>query len=383
MNKKGGFLWYVLVAVMALVLIVIIGLAVAKNNENTKSSESESSQIESETDTDTETETGTEGATGSETESETETETESQTETESEIVIDPVPVGEGKDLFVMFGVDSRSDKLGKGTRSDSIMLVSVNHDTKQVKVVSIYRDCMLYQEGKGYKKISNAHSYGGPTFAMSVLNENLDLNLTNYCTVNFNAVGDLIDQVGGVEQDITSAEVKYINGYIDETNNVRGTNSPHITEPGTYLLDGTQAVAYSRIRYTAGSDYKRTERQRTILFKVFEKSKELSLTKRLNLVNQMLKEINTNYSEEEMLKLIYYISEYEITTMTAYPRVFYGGSVDGSWVEVPVTLIDMNTALHRILLDNNNYVPSARVEEISAVLRGKVKGANINQGDGE
>ncbi|MBO5096912.1 MAG: LCP family protein [Agathobacter sp.] len=318
------------------------------------------------------------------TDTETEPESESESETESEIA-PPEPQGDGSELFVMFGVDSRSDKLGKGTRSDSIMLISVNHDAKQVKVVSIYRDCMLYQnydgKEKGYKKISNAHSYYGPEGAISVLNENLDLNIENYCTVNFNAVGDLIDQVGGVEMDITSSEVKYINGYIDETNKVRGTNSPHITEPGTYTLDGTQAVAYSRIRYTAGSDYKRTERQRTVLFKVFEKSKSMSTSQRLNIVDKLLKEINTSYTQDELLVLIYYMSEYEISTMTAYPKVFYGGSVDGSWVEVPCTLVDMNIELHKILLSEDNYTPSERVKEISETLRNKVKGPNIDQRD--
>jgi len=172
-----------------------------------------------------------------------------------------------------------------------------------------------------------------------------------------------------------------INGYIDETNKVCGTNSPHITEPGTYTLDGTQAVAYSRIRYTAGSDYKRTERQRTVLFKVFEKSKTMSTSQRLNIVDKLLKEINTSYTQDELLVLIYYMSEYEISTMTAYPKVFYGGSVDGSWVEVPCTLVDMNAELHKILLSEDNYTPSERVKEISETLRNKVKGPNIDQRD--
>lgn len=98
---------------------------------------------------------------------------------------------------------------------------------------------------------------------------NLGLDETYSSLGQKNSVADLIDDMGGVDQDIDSAEVQYINGYIDEVNRVRGTSSPHITSAGNYLLDGTQAVAYSRIRYTAGGDYKRTERQRTILFKVF------------------------------------------------------------------------------------------------------------------
>ncbi len=366
-GKKGGFLWTVLVVALVLILVVIAGVAVAKrgfgdNNPTDTGNSQAGSNSEDMNNTQN---------------SQTDTEPESETESEPE----PVPQGDGSETFVLFGVDSRSDKLGKGTRSDSIMLINVNHDSKEVKVVSIYRDCMVYQEGKGYKKISNAHSYGGPEFALSVINENFDFNIEKYCTLNFNAVGDLIDEVGGVEMDITEAEVKYINSYIDETNKVRGTSSAHITEPGNYTLDGTQAVAYSRIRYTAGSDYKRTERQRTVLFKVFEKAKVMGTGDRIKIAEQLLDEINTNYSQDELLILLYHISEYEITTMTAYPKVFYGGSVDGSWVEVPVTLVDMNTDLHEVLLGETDYKPSARVEEISKVLRSKVSGANIDQRD--
>lgn len=372
-HKKGGFLWNVLIVALLLVLIVLVGVSIFKKNPDAgEDSQKPNTQTQSETDTDSE---------GVSSEDEGQSNTETESETESQIVVEPPVEDDGSETFVMFGVDSRSDKLGKGTRSDSIMIINVNHDKGEVKVVSIYRDCMVYQEGKGYKKITNAHSYFGPEGALEVINENFDLNIEKYTTVNFNAVGDLIDMVGGVEQDITEAEVKYINGYIDETNGVRGTSSAHITEPGTYLLDGTQAVAYSRIRYTAGSDYKRTERQRTILFKVFEKSKTLSVTDRLSLAQKMLKEINTNYKEDEMLSLIYYISKYDIVTMTAYPQVFYGGSVDGSWVEVPCTLIDMNAGLHEALFGTTDYKPSARVEEISQTLRNKVTKPNIDMRD--
>lgn len=373
-EKKSSLLWNILVIALVLTLVIIVGVAVAKNNSNTGNSEGSSNS---------QTDTGSESIGDSESSQDSQTENGGQKETDSEPAVtpEPVPQGDGSETFVMFGVDSRSDQLGKGTRSDSIMLINVNHDSKQVKVVSIYRDCMLYQEGKGYKKISNAHSYGGPEYAVSVLNENFDLAIKDYCTVNFNAVGDLIDQVGGVQMDITAAEIKYINDYIDQVNGVRGTSSAHITEPGTYTLDGTQAVAYSRIRYTAGSDYKRTERQRTVLFKVFEKSKAMKTEERLEVVDKLLGEINTSYSQDELLVLIYYMSEYEITTMTAYPKVFYGGSVDGSWVEVPVTLIDMNKDLHKVLLGETDYTPSARVEQISQALRNKVSGANIDQRD--
>lgn len=380
--KKGAMLWNILIVALVVVLIAIVGISVYKNQNSGQGTEDESQQeSQSESASEDESQSGTEE--GSETESGSDTEGGSETETESKDpeVIVPKPQGDGSEVFVLFGVDSRSDQLGKGTRSDSIMIVSVNHKTEKVRVVSIYRDCMVYQQGKGYKKISNAHSYGGPTFALDVINENFDLDIEKYTTVNFNAVGDLIDKVGGVEQDITEAEVKYINGYIDETNKVRGTSSAHITKAGTYVLDGTQAVAFSRIRYTAGSDYKRTERQRTILFKVFEKAKNMNVIDRLDLAKDMLGEINTNYKEDELLSLLYHLSKYEITTMTAFPQVFYGGTVDGSWVEVPCTLIDMNAGLHKALFDVTEYNPSTRVQELSRVLRNKVSGPNIDMRD--
>ncbi len=282
----------------------------------------------------------------------------------------------GTETIALFGVDSRSNGTGKGTRSDSLMVAYVDHDNETVKVASIYRDTMVHIEGHGYEKITHAHSYGGVELAVSTLNENFDLDITHYLTVNFNSVADLIDDMGGVDQDIDSAEVQYINGYIDEVNRVRGTSSPHITSAGNYLLDGTQAVAYSRIRYTAGGDYKRTERQRTILFKVFQTAKTLSTTQKIELMNKMMGEINTDYPSDEMLVLLHYLSQYKIEAMDAFPKVFYGGLVGKAWVEVPITLIDMNAAMHEFLYNETDYQPSAAVTEYNSVLQGKASSAN-------
>ena len=144
---------------------------------------------------------------------------------------------------------------------------------------------------------------------MDTLNKNLDLDIKNYVTVNFNTVGEIIDEVGGIVQDIDASEAKVINGYIDEVNKVRGTSSSHIDSAGTYTLDGTQAVAYSRIRYTAGGDYKRAERQRTVLFKIFSKAQELDKAKKIDIAKSMLDKINTNYLESEVLRLLSKITE--------------------------------------------------------------------------
>lgn len=366
-EKKGSVLWVILLAVLVCVLVVIIGIAVHKNSGNTDTQPEQGSHEQQKPNGDSQTsQNGTEGETNAGSEKGSEKESESESDV-------PLPVpdkSEGKELFVIFGVDSRSNKLGKGTRSDSIMLVSMNHDAKEIKVVSIYRDCMLYQEGKGYKKVSNAHSYGGPSFALSVLNENFDLNLKNYVTVNFGGVQKLVDKIGGVEIELSQKEVNTINASCSE----------QLDGPGVHRLNGEQALAFSRIR-KIDNDYVRTERQREVLFEIFKTSKNMSEKERVNLALEMIGDINTSYKSEDIVSLLYYMSEYEITTMTAYPRIFYGGIVDSSWVEVPCTLIDMNTKLHEILLGETDYTPSERVKEISKTLRDKVSGPNTNQKD--
>ena len=291
--------------------------------------------------------------------SESESEPDTDTETEPDA---PEGSAEGTETFAIFGVDSRTNQLGKGTRSDSIMLVYVNHDEGTVKVASIYRDCMVHIEGKGYEKITHAHGYGGPALAISTINENFDLNIEKYVTVNFNAMTELVDSLGGVEVELTDKEAEAMK---DE----------RFTGAGTYLLDGSEALKFSRIR-KIDTDYKRTERQREVLFKIFEKSKDLSYGEKFKLVENMLEKINTNYSQDEILVLLYSLSKYEITEMGAFPQVFYGGTVEGAWVEVPCTLIDMNAALHEFLYGTTEYTPSEKVEEYSAVIRQKVDGPN-------
>lgn len=282
----------------------------------------------------------------------------------------------GTEDFAIFGVDSRSNQLEKGTRSDSIMVVRVDHDAKTVRIVSIFRDCMMNIEGHGYQKVTHAHAFGGPELAVDTLNKNLDLNIQHYVTMNFNSVGDIVDEVGGIVQDIDDSEAGVINGYIDEVNNVRGTSSAHITSAGTYTLDGTQAVAFSRIRYTAGGDYKRAERQRTVLFKVFESAKEMNTAAKIKLVSDMIGNVNTDYDTDEILSVFKNLSEYTIEESTAYPQVFYGGKVDGAWVEVPTSLVDMATGVHQFLYGETDYTPSATVSEYSNVMSGKVSGPN-------
>ena len=171
----------------------------------------------------------------------------------NKVEIDKTELGisENKNLtgyrnVAIFGVDSRDDDYGTGNRSDCIIIASINNETHDVNLISVYRDTYVQVEGHGLDKITHAYSYGEAPLALKTLNENLDLNITEFVTVNFDAVADAVDALGGIKMNITSAEIEYINGYIDETSKVTGKKSKHITSAGTYMLDGVQAVAYSR-----------------------------------------------------------------------------------------------------------------------------------------
>lgn len=276
---------------------------------------------------------------------------------------------EGTETFLIFGVDSREKNLDKGTRSDSIIVVNMNHKTKEIRIASIFRDTYVAIEEHGMDKINHAHSYGGPQLAMDTVNQNFDLNAEKYLTINFRNVSELIDDIGGIEMEITAEEAQYINDYIDELNKIEKKDSAHITKAGMYTLDGVQAVAYTRIRYTAGGDYKRSERQRTILLKVFEKAKELDSDKMLALADKFMNEINTNYSSGDAMEILYYLSKYKVVDSKAFPTRLWGGKIDGVWYGVPVTLESNAKELHEFLYPEEKYKVSEHVKEISNQIR--------------
>ena len=228
---------------------------------------------------------------------------------ENAIGIDEKTVNQlkGYKNIALLGIDSRADDYGLGNRSDCIIIASINQQTKDVKLISVYRDTYLQVEENGKKKldkVTHAYSYGGAQNTLLALNTNLDLNIKEYVTVNFDAVITAVNVLGGISIDIDSSELKYINSYIDATSKSSGVPSEHITKTGIQELDGVQAVAYSRIRYTAGGDYKRTERMRTVVEAMVTRAKTLSTTQLINVANAILPRVSTNISKTEILKLV-------------------------------------------------------------------------------
>ena len=172
---------------------------------------------------------------------------------------------EGYTNYAFFGIDSQTGSMAdRGNRSDSIIVVSINNSTKDVKLLSVYRDTYVSINGN-YSKINAAYSWGGPELAISTINRNLDLNIEKYATVNFKILANIVDAVGGIEVKVDKSILKNLNNYIKDMNRINGGHSSKIPSAGTYTFDGNQAVAYSRIRYTAGGDLARAGRQREVL----------------------------------------------------------------------------------------------------------------------
>ena len=206
--------------------------------------------------------------------------------------------------IALLGIDSRADDYGIGNRSDCIIIASINQKTKDVKLISVYRDTYMQVEERGKEtldKVTHAYAYGGAQNTLKTLNTNLDLNISEFVTVNFDAVIAAVDALDGITIKIEKNEIKYINDYIDATSQSSGVKSKHITSAGEQVLDGVQAVSYSRIRYTEGGDYKRTERMRDVLNAMVKKAKTLNISQLNNLANEILPRISTNIPASEII----------------------------------------------------------------------------------
>lgn len=269
--------------------------------------------------------------------------------------------------IALFGLDSREGELDGGVRSDTIMIASINNDTNDVKIVSVYRDTLLQQADGGYEKANAAYN-AGPEAAIALLNRNLDLDIKNYVTVNFNSLADVIDLLGGVEVELTEEEVYWTNGYCAETSQVVGRDTTELTTPGLQTLDGIQAVSFARIRYTSGDDFKRAHRQRIVLDQVIKKAQSANIFTLNKIIDKVFPEISTSLDAKKMMGIAAHALDYKIGEMTGFPfNVTTSENVSGhkgSYV-VPIGLADNVSQLHALLFANEAYQPSEKVQEIS------------------
>ena len=235
-------------------------------------------------------------------------------------------ISEGYMNFVVFGCDSttngingRGTSLVSGTNTDVIMIISINKDTGDMKMVSVYRDTIFYMPDDGsYNKVNQAVAKWDVNSAVACLNQNLDLTLTDYVSVNWKAVALAINLLGGIEVDVPESMMSYINGYITETVQGTGIGSVQLTHSGVQTLDGVQAVAYCRVRYI-DNDYNRTARQRAVVEKMVEKAKTADLATLMGIADAVFKETATSFELNEVLEMCGLIYKLNITDTKGYP----------------------------------------------------------------
>ena len=284
--------------------------------------------------------------------------------------------------IALFGVDKRTGDEGMYGNSDTAIIASINNDTKEVRLVSLYRDTYMRvdedRDGNGiYSKCNSAYLRGGPVQAINMINTNMDLDIQNYVSVNFSAMATVVDCLGGLDIPMSYEEIEHMNNHCVETSEQTGLDYTPIEKPdpapedqskiiGTYHLNGVQVTAYCRIRQTASGDQGRTERQRLVLDMLADKAKSASFGTLSKIVDKVFPLIQTNFSKSELIKLGTSILDYNMGENTGFPVDYVMGAdqtepVTGLDCIIPTTLETNVKYLHEFLFSDEDYQPSETV----------------------
>ena len=268
--------------------------------------------------------------------------------------------------IAVFGVDSRDGNLGKGALADVDLICSINKETGEIKLVSVFRDTYLkIDDNDTYFKMNEAYFKGGPKQALSTLNTNLDLDIDDYVTFNWKAVADTINILGGIDLEISDSEFKYINSFITETVESTGVASVHLASAGMNHLDGVQAVAYARLRLM-DTDFNRTARQRKVITLAMEKARNADFAVLNNILVTVFPQVSTNLGIDDMIPLAKNVKKYHIGETSGFPFAHAETKINKRDSVIPLTLESNVIQLHEFLFGVTDFKPSSTVKTISA-----------------
>ncbi|WP_418223318.1 LCP family protein [Clostridium isatidis] len=208
-----------------------------------------------------------------------------------------------KDVTLIALLGSDFSEYYETSASDATMILAIDKKNNKIKLCSLMRDIYLDLPQGGKMNLNYTILDGGPASLLKTVNYNFDLAIDKFVQVDLERLPKIIDALGGVEMEITEDELQHINAYIDNIDKNNGTNTEHITTAGRQLLNGTQASAYCRIRYTAGRDFRRTERQRDVLNALFVKFKDIDLIELPGMINEILPLVTTNLTNGEIISI--------------------------------------------------------------------------------
>ena len=310
-----------------------------------------------------------------------------ETETYPDVTI---PDHEGFYTFVVYGVDARDTvHLLKGTQGDVCIIASINKETGEVRLASVYRDFSIeYQPGFD-RKLTDCYSRYGAEELTKLLNVNFDLNITHFISVNWACLINIVDEMGGLDIELSEAEAEAIDKYVWEIAAATGKSEDpkdmfignyHKDETaengywmdgyhaGVWHLNGVQVTSYSRLRYDLGDDYGRTARQRKVIGLVLDKAKTTSLPKIVNLINIVADNMRTSLSPQEMVSLATQYKKYKLGEAGAFPlksgTMISTGSL--KWYIYCDDYANQVGGLHEFLYGETAYTPSENVQRISA-----------------
>ncbi len=292
----------------------------------------------------------------------------------------------GYDVIALVGLDSRGDESSDdySENSDTMIICVIDHNNKAIRLCSVYRDTYLnvgddyYGDPDYYTKANAAYNLGGPEQFLSMLNLNLDLNVTQFVTVDFAVLTECIDALGGLDIPMTREELIHVNNYNVETAEQSGVAYEAIEVPDdpnfdgdvtqTFHCNGSQAVSYARIRYTSGNDFRRASRQREVLSLIKQKAMQSDVFTLNSVLEKVLPGVTTNMDSASLISLALNIVSYDMSdsNMEGFPTVKAWGSdvLEGEYV-VPVTLQYNVQTLHQFLFPDQEYTPSYTVQEYS------------------
>jgi len=290
---------------------------------------------------------------------------------DQDLDIDPTVDAALKDYqnILLVGVDARRGEKESNSRADAIIIISINKETGDFRLISVYRDTMLdIEETEGVHKldkVTHAFVYGGAVNTIRALNRNMDLNIKEYVKVNWYSVADFVDSMGGLTLNIKDYEVSEINKFISNTNKSLQGDTTKLTGPGKQVLNGVQTVTYCRIRKVGNGDYERTERMRNTIKAAFAKAKTMKIKELSKVMDKTLPEISTSIDAKSMFWMLYDATKYEMKKGTGWPYETTGATVNGIWYGPPVNLSKNVTKLHEKIFNQADYEPTERVKAIS------------------
>lgn len=206
--------------------------------------------------------------------------------------------------ILLIGVDGNN--LDRGNRSDSMMILTIDGNNKNLKLTSLARDTYVDIEGHSTEKLTHAYAYDGPELLLNTIKENFGISIDKYVSVSFNSFIKIVDLLDGVEVNVKENDIQMLNKYIKQCYEF-DTNSDkdeieYIDTPGTYNLNGYQALAFSRIRYQ-DSAYARDSRQREVIEASINKLQEVGINKYIKVIDIVMAGIKTNISPVELISL--------------------------------------------------------------------------------